>query len=48
MRPDRLRDERSPGETNKAQENAIIRIRMGREYRQRGDEEKKKGKDNLL
>lgn len=48
MRPDRLRDERSQGETNKTQENAIIRIRIGREYRRRGDVEKKGGKDNLL
>lgn len=44
MRPDRLRDERIQRETNKTQENAIIRIRMGREYRQRGDQEGKKRK----
>lgn len=44
MRPDRLRDERSQGETNKTQENAIIQIRIGREYRRRGDVEKKERK----
>lgn len=48
MRPDRLRDERSHGETNKTEQNAIIQIRMGREYRGREDEEKRRGKDNLL
>lgn len=48
MRPDRLRDERSHGETNRTQQNAIIQIRMGREYRGRGDEEKTRGKNNLL
>lgn len=45
MRPDRLRDERSQGETNKTEENAIIRIRIGREYRRRGDVEKKKERE---
>lgn len=48
MRPDRLRDERSHRETNKTEQNAIIQIRMGREYRGREDEEKRRGKDNLL
>lgn len=48
MRPDRLKDERSHGETNKTEQNAIIQIRMGREYRGRRDEEKRRGKDNLL
>lgn len=45
MRPDRLRDERSQGETNKTQENAIIRIRIGREYKQRGEVKKKGEKE---
>lgn len=48
MRPDRLRDERSQGETNKTEENAIIRIRIGREYRRRGDVEKKKKKGRTI
>lgn len=48
MRPDRLRDERSKEETNKTQHNAIIQIRMERKYMLRGDEEKRRGKNNLL
>lgn len=48
MRPDRLRDERSKGETNKTQQNTIIQIRMERKYMLRGDEEKRRGKNNLL
>lgn len=47
MRPDRLGDERSHGETNKTQRNAIIQIRMGREYRGRRDEEKKQRKEQF-
>lgn len=42
MRPDRLRDERSHWETNKTQQNAIIQIRMEREYRGGGGKEKKR------
>lgn len=40
MRPDRLRDERSHGKTNKTQQNATIQIRMEGEIQ--GEEEMKK------
>lgn len=43
MRPDRLRDERSHGKTNKTQQNATIQIRMEGEIQ--GEEEMKKKKE---
>lgn len=45
MRPDRPRDERSHGKTNKTQLNATIQIRMeGGNTGRRGDEEKEGGR----